>query len=364
MFWYLLNVLLIIIFWMLPVASRAGAVLNAEQTERIRAKRTCFVAAVNWVMLSGLRAVTVGTDTEAYSISFSNSSGVSWHTLFERFSNKYFKGIDIGYKDAGFSIIEKLFGDIVGSYTVWLIFIAVIFTVPMAIYIYKYSKNACVSWIVYSTLFYSFFAITGHRQTIATAIVVWGGLELIRKRKLIPFLLLVAIGYTIHASVICLIPFYWLSRIKITRLILAGYLAAIAASFIFRNQLFSFLQSIAGYESYQQYEGAAAGMFMFLLIVMVIYVFAFWESISSSANPLLNMSVNALMIAAFFSSLLLINPSTMRVVQYYSIFILFIIPDFAAPFDKKSKKYFLVIISGIMIFLLVLNKPQYSFFFM
>ena len=66
---------------------------------------------------------------------------------------------------------------------------------------------ACISWVVYSTLFYSFFAITGHRQTIATGIVVWGGLECIRKRKLIPFLLLTFVAYTIHASAICVLPF-------------------------------------------------------------------------------------------------------------------------------------------------------------
>ena len=143
-----------------------------------------------------------------------------------------------------------------------------------------------------------------------------------------------------------------------------GYLAAIIASFICRNQLLAFLQSIVGYEAYQQYEGAAAGTFVFLLIAMVIYVVVFWDNIPLSDNPLLNMSINALMIAAFFSSLLLINPSMMRVVQYYSIFMLFILPDFALAFNKKSQTPFLIIISSVMILLLLRQGPHYSFFFM
>lgn len=364
MFWYLLNILFIILAWFLPISKSISHVLTQEQIERKKAKRTCIVGAFNWILLSGLRGYSVGADTEAYGISFFNSEATSWNILWDRFSEKYFHFADIGYKDVGYSIVEKAVSELFSSYTLWLLFIAVVFTVPMAIFIYKYSKNACLSWIVYSTLFYSFFAITGHRQTIATAIVVWGGLELIKRRKLIPFLLLMAVGYTIHASVICLIPFYWISQIKITKIKLFGYLIAIVGSFIFRNQLMSFLQSIVGYEGYQQYEGAAAGAFMFLLIAMVIYVFVFWNSIALSDNPVLNMSVNALMLAAFFSSLLLINPSCMRVVQYYSIFMLFIIPDMALPFDKPSQKVFILLLSGIMILLLILQRPQYSFFFM
>ena len=363
MIWYVLNILLILLAWVFPASNIAGY-SSSKEIERKKAKSTCIVGATNWILLSGLRANSVGADTEAYCISFQNANLASWQTLWERFFTKYFERVDIPYKDVGYSIVEKLFRSITDNYTIWLIFIAIIFTVPMAIYIYKYSKNACVSWIVYSTLFYSFFAITGHRQTIATAIVVWGGFELIKRRKLISFLLLVAVGYTIHASVCCMIPFYWLSRIKITQRKLWGYLVIIIGSFVFRNQLLAFLQSIVGYETYQQYEGAAAGTFMFLLIAMVIYVVAFWERISLSDNSVLNMSINALMISAFFSPLLLINPSMMRVVQYYSIFMMFIIPDLALVFDKKSQYIFLLIISCVMILLLLLQRPQYSFFFM
>ena len=360
---YVLNILLILLAWALP-AAKASGYGSSEETERKKAKWTCIVGAVNWILLSGLRAYSIGADTENYYKSFQNANSVSWHTLWNRFFAKYFTMADIPYKDVGFSVIQKLFRNITDNYTIWLIFIAVVFTVPMAIYIYKYSKNACISWILYSTLFYSFFALTGHRQTIATAIVVWGGLELIKRRKLIPFLLLVAVGYTIHASVCCMIPFYWLSQIKVTRMKLWGYLAIIIGSFVLRNQLLALLQAIVGYEGYQQYEGASAGAFMFLLFAMVIYVVGFWDSISLSDNPVLNMSVNALMIAAAFSPLLLINPSMMRVVQYYSIFMLFIIPDLSLVFDKKGQNTFLLIVSVIMITLLLLQKPQYSFFFM
>ena len=216
----------------------------------------------------------------------------------------------------------------------------------------------------YSTLFYSFFAVTGHRQTITTAIVLWGGLEFIRKRKLIPFLLLTFIAYTIHASAICVLPFYWISQLKVTKAKLSIYMVGIVAAFLLRNQLLVFLQSIVGYKSFQQYEGAQAGVFLFLLIAMAVFTFIFWEQIQNSDNQVLNMSVNALMMACVFSPLLLINPSFMRVVQYYSVFIIFLIPEFRFAFHDNSKALFLRIIAIIMILLLVKQMPSYSFFFM
>lgn len=359
MVWYLINILAFVIAWYWPISKE-----SEPDSNRIRSKRTCITGAIGWILLSGLRSLSVGADTEGYALSFERIADVPWNTVWQNFILKYIYRVDVVGKDFGFSLLEKAFSTLTNSYTLWLLFIAIIFTVPMAILIYKYSDNACISWIVYSTLFYSFFSITGHRQTIATAIVLWGGFECIRKRKLIPFLLLTFIAYTIHASAICVLPFYWLSQIKVTKTKLLGYMCAIVTAFLLRNQFLMFLQSLVGYESYQQYEAARAGVFLFLLIAMAIFAFIFWEQIQNSDNQMLDMSINALMIACVFSPLLLINPSCMRVVQYYSIYIIFLIPEFRFAFHDNSKVLFLRIIAIIMILLLIKQMPSYSFFFM
>lgn len=359
MIWYLLNIFIIVIAWFWPAEQEVEV-----ENNRIRSKRTCIAGAIDWIILSGLRGLNIGADTEAYALSFEQSADKSFESLWQNVIMKYFYNMDIEGKDFGYYFLEKVFRSFTSSYTLWLLFIAIIFTIPMAIFIYKYSSNACISWIIYSTLFYSFFAITGHRQTIATAIVVWGGLECIRKRKLIPFLLLTFVAYTIHASAICVLPFYWLSQIKLTKIKLLEYMFCIALAFLFRYRFLAFLQSIVGYESYQQYETATAGIFMFLLIAIAIFVFAFWENIQVSDNQILDISVNALMIACCFSSLLLINPSFMRVVQYYSIFLLFLIPELKHAFCDNSKILFLRIIGVIMVLLLIRQMPSYNFVFM
>lgn len=368
MFWYLLNIFLTIIAWIWPI--EAGSTWGKDYKRKYsnintRAKRTCIVATVNWIILSGCRAITVGADTYAYKYyRFDVTATRSWESIFTDFILKYKMGEDI--KDPGYPLLEKLFQIVSTNYQLWLLFIAIIFTIPMSMWIYKYSRNACISYILYSSLFYTFFAITGHRQTIATALVVWLGGKLIKERKLIPFLLVVAISMTIHTSAICFLPFYWISQIKINKLTLGLYWSAILFAFLFRTQFLVLLQSLVGYEDYQQIETARAGSFLYLLLAVALIVTLFFKQLSRrSDNPILNMSFNALFIATVFSPLLLINSACMRIIQYYSIFLLFLLPELELILAKgQSRTIFRVGVSVVMICLLVLNNPTYSFFFM
>lgn len=365
MIWYLINILILTIAWLLPAHTSQEALLGEAKKsleEQRRKKRLCIVGTVCWILLSGLRALSVGPDTLAYKIHrFDSTIKTPWRNIIYDFYNKYVNGAEI--KDPGYTILEKAFQIFSTDYQVFLIFIAVVFFVPMGIFIYKYSRNPYVSFILFSCLFYSFFAITGHRQTIATAFAVFIGIELIKRRKLIWFLLLVIVFSTIHASALCFIPFYWISKIKINKITLGIYWIAIVAAFLFRYQLLAFLQSLIGYEGYQDYEGAGAGTFMLMLFLVAAVVTIFHKLLLKSNQPMVRMSINALLCACFFSPLLLINPSTMRVVQYYSLFLLILLPEIAVIFKgQKDRVVYNIVCCFLLIALLVLNQPQYSFF--
>lgn len=361
MIWYLLNIFIISLAWFWPIDSQ-----DSNFIKKIRTKRTCIVGTINWIVLSGCRDLSIGTDTLTYKISFFDQiSKISWETIKENFVTYY--TTDLGNKDPGYLVVEKLFSYISTNYHLYLIFIAVLFFIPMGVLIYKYSQHALISYILFSTLFYSFFAITGHRQTIATAIAVWGGSELIRKKKLLFFIIVVLLASTIHLSAICFLLFYFVSKIKITKMTMIGYWILIICAYIFRNQFLHLLQFFIGYENYQYYEGASGGMFMFLLLGVAVFITIFSNFIINveDYDYSQSVSINALFMACIFCPLLLINPSCMRVVQYFSVFLLFLLPDLGNAFKPgESKRLFYIIISFIMIILLIFNHPSYTFFFL
>lgn len=124
------------------------------------------------------------------------------------------------------------------------------------------------------------------------------------------------------------------------------------------------LQNIVGYEDYQFMESAQAGMFLYLLLAVALVVTIFWRYLMRSDNCMLQISINALYIASIFSSLLLINSAFMRVVQYYSLFLMLLLPELAQLFKKgESRVLYNGVVCLLMVLLLISNNPSYAFCF-
>lgn len=351
---YLLNIVFII-WWAIGLLY-----LNPTCLKR---KIFCIIVSVQWILLSGLRHITVGADTYAYKIySFDVVKNISWEEIFNRFYKITFLGQS--GKDPAYSIIEKTFQIFCDDYQIFLIFIAISFTVPLGLFIYKYSKYPCASYLIYSCLFYSFFAITGHRQTIVTGIGLFWGINLIKKRKLFSFLLLICILSTVHKSILCLIPFYFVSKINVKfkyGMIMIGIFIII---FIFKNFIMQSLAFFMGYDEYaNQFLGA--GTPTFTLILVIITILAIWKMPNilnnNKDNDLIRITYNAIFMALLYTPLTYVDPSAMRVVQYFSLFIIIMIPEIIQAFNSRERKIVYILGIGLMILLFIKGNPQYLF---
>lgn len=351
MVWYLTNIALTLL-------SRLS--LFERKAKLDTKKAVCIIGAVNWILLSGLRHLSVGADTYAYKYLFNDAARQSWSSTFEQLRLRL--TLANTTKDPGYTIAVKLFQCVSDDYRLWLVLIACVFIIPMAIWIYKYSSDPCMSFIVFSTLFYSFFAITGLRQTIATAIAFFGGMRLIEKKRPILFLLTILFASLIHASSITLLPLYFLDKIKISKIVLSVYWFLIVFVFVFRDSVFNILKLFSGYGAYVKSEMASGGAFMLLIIAMAAVYTVFYKQIGISNSAQLNMASNSLFMACIFTPLLLVNESCMRIVQYYSIFIMILLPEYKHIFKKDSQTVFSAIVCAAMILLLIRNHPTYHFF--
>lgn len=349
---YVINILLIILW---------GIVLLGISNKKNK-KLFCIIATFQWIILSGLRHISVGADTYSYKVNFFDPiEFISWEKLITDFYNIIFLGFP--GKDPGYPILEKIFHIFSNNYQYFLLFIAIVFTVPMGRIIYKYSKEPCLSFIIYSCLFYSFFAITGHRQTIVTGIAVFLGYELIKKRKFWKFLFIVLLMSTIHKSVICLIPFYFISPKKITKKYSIFMLSCFIIIFIFKNKIMEILGMIMGYEDYiNQFEGAGTWNFTFIFIVIIIVALYKLPIIMNEENLDITIWYNATFIALIFIPLTFVDPNAMRVVQYFSVFIMLLIPEIIKSFNSKERGMIYFTAVSLIIVLFVRQNPQYLFF--
>lgn len=325
-------------------------------------RRFCIIATICWVALSGLRAASIGADTAGYMNGYENMGNVSWEALFLRFRSILFLGAE--GKDPGYNIVAKLVYTVSPNYQVFLLVIAALFHIPLGILIYKKSSDPLLSWVLYSCLFYSFFAITGNRQTIATAMVVLLGYRLIEKRNLILFLIIVALAYTIHASVIIFLPFFFLYRLRVGRKGIVLSLLLFPVVYINRVRILSVLSAFIGYEQYEEYGTTGPITFTFVYFVVMMVLLIGYGAITKNDEKakLISPWINAICVAFDFIPLAFVNPSAMRGIQYYSIFLIFLLPDLMNAFDKKSQRIARLGCILLLVFLLIRNNPSYCFF--
>lgn len=358
---YLINIIIITLFSLGSWNIKAGDIIINKKA------RVCIIFSICWILLSGLRGMSIGPDTRAYGQDFIDIVETPWSVLLDNIVQKTssfssFLESNPMNKDPGFKIITKCISVIAPTYQLYLIGVALMFMPLLGRFLYKNTKNPFLGFLLFDCLFYSFYAITGIRQTLATALIVFIGYDYIKERKLIKFLLISGIAFFIHKSALCFVPFYFISEIKITRRIIISFTLFIVFSFVFRYQLMNFLSIFMGYEQYnRQYDTSGPITFTLLIFAVFIFCIIFKKSMLKKTKDF-KYKFLALSMSLFFLPLAFIDPSAMRVSYYYALFLMILIPDIIELFSLNQKKFITLIITILMILLLISNNPVYKFF--
>lgn len=347
---YLSNVALMC-FWGL-------ALLLYKPTKRKKGAY-CTIVAVQWILISSLRHLSVGDDTLSYGAAFERVKSMAWSDVFRMNWDYLFHGLDV--KDPGYILLEKTFQIFSGSYQVFLFFIAILFTSALAIWVYKNSSMPCLSFVIYSTLFYSFYSITGHRQTIATAIIVLFGYKYVKERKLLKFLILSFIAFMIHKSALVFVPYYFIANIELTPAYVGSFACVSAVITLFGKQLYAPVAGALGFsEEMIEYDGGGAETFVFLMLLVCVVSFVLYPVIKKNRKDS-KFIYNLLFLTALSTLLVLQNQSFMRIQQYYSLIIMVAIPELVRAVPKKLQPIFYVCGLTVIVAFLIKTQPYYRF---
>jgi hypothetical protein len=299
-------------------------------------KKYIKIISIILILQSGLRNVAVGADTYAYFLKFEDVKIMSWLDIYASTLDFYKFGIG---KNPGYLAYQKVIQLFTLEYQIFLMIVAVIFFSALGNFIYKNTTrliDVIIAFIIYSVLFFEFFSITGTRQTLVTAATLYG-FELIKKRKMIQFFTIILLASTIHKSVLVFLPFYFIANISKTKLLYILALILFPFFIINRFLISAYLKVQAGYENYEVYEGA--GTFTFTILFLLISLGAMLRiKIIVKNNSFAKYYYNAFTIALILIPLTWVNPSAMRVVQYFSIFMLLLIPEIIFSFRTISFK--------------------------
>jgi hypothetical protein len=204
-----------------------------------------FIVSVTMIVMSYLRADTVGIDYKQYADYFTQVRNGGWSFLISD-ANAY--RIEPGY--SLFNYVISLF---TGDVHIFMLFIA-IFTITLtAVLLYKYCPIPWVGMFVFVSFGFFGNSLSFIRQSMAIAIYLFA-VHYLKERKLLPYIIIVLLAASFHKAILIMIPVYFIANIKVSWKSLVAYSGLTALIMIFSWPLFYFITQYV-YQYYATPDG-------------------------------------------------------------------------------------------------------------
>lgn len=301
-------------------------------------KKFLFAAFSCIILLTAVRSVDVGPDTKQYVDHFNRTCDGVYYALDEQF-------------EWGYRLLTLALSKITRNAQVLLALVALITNIPVARFIYKYSRNKLLSVILYITIGSFTFQLTGLRQSIAMAVCVIA-IDFALSRKPIPFVALIVLAALFHRSALMFLPVYFIGSPKLNRKSLLLVALSLVGVF-YADVLFEKLSILLSYEEYVGTTGVnnSGGwtLMAIMLIALVLYLVA-WK-----IDPIEEEKENK---ERFFFILVLIALSLYlaryqvrvaeRVSLYYRMALIVLLPNSLLRLKNEKLSLILNIVCGVL----------------
>lgn len=355
----------VLIVFVSGIIFKNNCVGSINNRNKLRRNYVFFVSII-LILQSGLRNLAVGADTYAYSLIFNEiSSFWSWDEIWQNFIRVYVLGQG---KDPGYALLQKIFQFFLNDYRFFLISVSILFFYSLGIFIYDNTSTilqVTLAYLLYLALFYEFYSITGIRQTIAGALCLIS-FRYVKTQQIVKFLLCIGIAFMIHKTALFFIPFYFISQLNPRRIYLP-ILLIFPFLMIFRNRIVAIIASTSDDSRVtqyfvDQYDGAGTYVFTSLIILVALWGFINLKKLTSDRRN--HAAINAISLALSLTPLTWFDPNLMRLVMYYSIFLLIFIPT-SIDVARIPRKLRMAVIGFTIIFtsyFAIYKNQNYGFF--
>lgn len=204
-----------------------------------------FLASIAMIILSYLRADTVGIDYKQYATYFSQVRNGGWSYLISSAN---------GYRiEPGYSLLNYLVSLFTGDVHIYMLVVAIITVSLAAVLFYRYSPIPWIGMFVYISFGFFGNSLSFIRQSIAISIFLFS-IHFLKNKKFLPYLLIVLLAASFHKSIIIMIPVYFIAHIKVNWKSLTAYAGLTALVMGLSWPLFNFVTKYV-YQYYATQEG-------------------------------------------------------------------------------------------------------------
>lgn len=289
-------------------------------------KQYIIIMAVLHAFVCGFRYMYLTGDLKKYAWDYSTMGNYGW------FSDEVFhEG-----RNAGFYWLMKLVSSITkGDFQIFLIILAVIMEVIVAMLIYKYSPKPWLSYLVWNCMGFYVAGFSLIKQSLAMAIIMCA-MMCIFDKKPTKFVLLTLVAGFIHMPALIFLPAYFLANRKINIGTISGYAIAAAIIFVFRSSIVNYLADYYYEEETFKLESTNLGG-RFMVIVLILLCGFFLKGFQEKNYEKL---FNIIIVAAILQMFSGFDNVFSRLSDYYLQFLVLFIPMiFYDSFQKVEINY-------------------------
>lgn len=281
-----------------------------EKERAIRYMITTYF--VGYMFLLCFRATSVGIDTVNYIYRyFEPFQSMGWQEVFRYRAD-----------ELGFSLFVKIVAVITSNPQIFIIVTALVSVIPVMILYRNESREAavCCAFFMISLLFEIFFS--GMRQGIALGITV-PAYYFTKQKKIIPFLLIVALAVTFHVSAVMILFIYPIYHAKITGKWLWVVVPVMGLIYYYNRVIFTVLFEAFGGKYFEKYSTLTGTTNQYGLLVLFILlsgycIFMMDEGIADKDDIGIR---NILLLATVIQFFAPLHSIVSRLNYYYILFI-------------------------------------------
>lgn len=285
-------------------------------------------------LIMGLRTQYTGSgDSIAYCTKFDQ---MRRYSNFGDYFDKHLASSDFLFSETGFYFLTWLLGRIFDDSQVFLFLTSVFTTWAVCRFVSRNSANASISLIVYVCLGLFTFNMNGIRQALAMSVCLFS-YEYVKKRKLLPFILLILVAMQFHKTAICFVPMYILPSMKFSKGNLLIYICGVMLFLLFLDNLILAYNDWSSKE-YDSTDSASGGGLFVILIYLFALVIALMQPdlVREQGTGMVCFAVIAGLaayVARYFS-----NQMMERISFYYFYFVTLLIPASIEKMGARESK--------------------------
>lgn len=280
-------------------------------------------------LILALRSDTLGPDLISYHSMYQYIGTLSWSDLFSRLHfisrTELTSLMDI---EGGYAVLNWLMYQLGFSYHGFLVICALFSIAPVGLFIYRYSLNPCLSFLIYISTNLYFYNFGILRQSLAIGFLLCAVPFILKKRWFFTGILF-ALAFTFHRVSLLWIPVCLLFLFPITNkwfLVFCGIAGLLLGIFSITGTSFlGPLLSMFGKTSYMVNEFTANNMII-LLFITAFLLYTVCDINVLSKIPIYNLLICGLIICMYFEAVCTFTPLA-RALPVVLIFIVVLLPN-------------------------------------